>query len=402
MPDALLAINAGSSSVKFSLAHVDTDGNANRIISGELEGIETAPKMHAQGADGHIAAQFDWSTNDAPSYDVLLEKLIAWIEDHLGENRLIAVGHRVAHGGKSLTAPVLVIPAIMEALEALVPLAPLHQPHNLSPIRSIQMLRPNLPQVACFDTAFHHTQPPVATRFALPSDYEAAGVRRYGFHGLSYEYIVRELRKEAPQIAESRMIIAHLGNGASLCAVHEGRSLDTTMAFTALDGLVMGTRCGSIDPGVILYMQQQEGLSPKRIEQILYHESGLLGVSGISSDMRDLLATAETSAKEAVELFVYRVAREAAALTGSLGGLDTFVFTGGIGEHAAAIRGAVGERLAWLGMKIDPEANATPRGVISAANSKVTVFVVPTDEESIIHQHSLALVVHSLETRRIS
>jgi len=277
---------------------------------------------------------------------------------------------------------------VLTALEALTPLAPLHQPHSLAPMRAITTMRPGLPQIACFDTAFHHTMPAVATRFALPREYEDAGVRHYGFHGLSYEYIARRLSEVAPRLAAGRVIVAHLGNGASLCAMRAGVSVDTTMTFTALDGLVMGTRCGAIDPGVLLYMAQQQKLSPDAIEHLLYEKSGLLGVSGLSSDMRELLASDLKRAREAVELFVFRIARETAALAASLGGLDGFVFTAGIGEHAPEIRAAVCERLRWLGV-----APGSPDGsLISAPGSGVEVRVIPTDEEAMIGHHTVETI----------
>ena len=265
--------------------------------------------------------------------------MIGWAEGHLGADRLIAVGHRVVHGGPDHYRPERATAALLDALDRLTPLAPLHEPHNIAPIRAIAAARPNLLQVACFDTAFHHTMPKVATRFALPREYEQAGVRRYGFHGLSYEYIAGRLREIAPELAKGRVIAAHLGNGASLCAMLDGQSVDTTMGFTALDGLVMGTRSGNLDPGVILYLEQERGLSAKQVETLLYEQSGLLGVSGgLASDMRTLLASDDPHAKEAIELFVYRIAREIGALTSSLGGLDGLVFTAGIGEHAPEIR----------------------------------------------------------------
>jgi acetate kinase len=276
------------------------------------------------------------------------------------------------------------------ALDRLIPLAPLHEHHNVALIRAIAAIRPDLPQIACFDTAFHHGMPYLATRFALPREYEEAGVRRYGFHGLSYEYIAQRLRDAAPELAAGRVIVAHLGNGASLCAMRQGRSIDTTMGFTPLDGLVMGTRCGAIDPGVILYLLQQRGLTPGQVEDLLYHRSGLLGVSGgIGSDMRALLASADPHAREAIELFVFRIAREIGALTAMLGGLDGMVFTGGIGERAPAIRAMVGERLGWLGAEIDDDANDGNAAVISTPRSRIQLRVIPTDEEAMIARHTL-------------
>ncbi|HEY0146862.1 MAG TPA: acetate/propionate family kinase, partial [Methylovirgula sp.] len=297
--------------------------------------------------------------------------------------------------------PELVTPDLLAALDRLTPLAPLHVPHNLAPIRAIAIVRPKLAQVACFDTAFHHTMPIVATRFALPREYEAAGVRRYGFHGLSYEYIARQLRGVAPKIAQGRVIAAHLGNGASVCAMQDGRSIDTSMGFTALDGLVMGTRCGTIDPGVILYLEEERGLSPKEVEDILYRRSGLLGVSGgISCDMRTLLASEDLHAKEAIDLFVYHIAREIGALTSSLGGLDGLVFTAGIGEHAPEIRARACALLKWLGAEIDPEANNRNAALISSPGSRVSIHVIPTDEEAMIAQHAIETISASAPVAR--
>jgi acetate kinase len=318
--------------------------------------------------------------------------LLKWIDGHMGPDSLVAVGHRVVHGGCDFTGPVRIDADVLKALDALTPLAPLHQPHSLAPVRAIISVRPDLPQVACFDTAFHHTLSAVARRFALPRAYEDEGVRRYGFHGLSYEYIAGELHSVAPELAAGKVIVAHLGNGASLCAMSNGRSVDTTMGFTALDGLMMGTRCGTIDPGVILYMLAEKHLTPAAITDILYKQSGLLGVSGISSDMRALLDNTDTHAREAVELFVFRIARETAALAGTLGGLDGFVFTAGIGEHAPEIRDAVCQRLAWLGAVIDPVANAAGAERIGAAESRLDVRVIPTDEEAMIARHTLQVL----------
>jgi acetate kinase len=319
--------------------------------------------------------------------------VVAWTENHLGADTLIAVGHRIVHGGPDHDRPELATPELLALLDKLTPLAPLHEPHNLAPIRALRSVRPALPQVACFDTAFHHFLPKVATRFALPREFEAAGVRRYGFHGLSYEYIALQLRKLAPELGAGKVIAAHLGNGASLCAMQAGRSVDTTMGFTALDGLVMGTRCGTIDPGVILYLERERAMSAKQVEDLLYQKSGLLGVSGgISSDMRTLLASSDIHAKEAIELFVFRIAREIGALTSSLGGLDGIVFTAGIGEHAPQIRAQVCQRLGWLGVQLDDDANARDAGVISSAQSRVTVRVIPTDEEAMIAHHTLDVV----------
>ena len=388
MPNAILALNAGSSSIKFGLFEI---GRQGPIAHGEIEGIGTAPHFIARVDRGAVIGERRWPEASV-DHEALLGGLLEWVDAHLGADTLVAVGHRVVHGGRDFTGPVLLDDKVLAALDLLTPLAPLHQPHNLSPVRAIMAVRPGLPQVACFDTSFHHTLPAVATRFALPREYDVEGVRRYGFHGLSYEYIAGTLRRTVPWIASGRVIVAHLGNGASLCALRDGVSIDTTMGFTALDGLMMGTRCGTIDPGVILYMLQQKGLPAAEIETLLYQRSGLLGVSGISSDMRVLLESRTPEAREAVELFVFRIAREAAALAGSLGGLDGFVFTAGIGEHAAPIRAAVCKRLAWLGVALDPAANARHADRISARDAPVEVRVIPTDEEAMIVRHTLETI----------
>jgi len=389
MADAVLALNAGSSSLKFAV-YRNVSGKIVPISKGEVEEIGTAPHFVARDSAGVVLIEKRWQSE---TFARLLGELLAWVDRHLGDDRLVGIGHRVVHGGRDYTAPVLVSGAVLTALEALTPLAPLHQPHSLAPMRAIATLRPGLPQIACFDTAFHHTMPPVATRFALPREYEDAGVRHYGFHGLSYEYIAGRLRDVAPRLAAGRVIVAHLGNGASLCAMRAGVSIDTTMTFTALDGLVMGTRCGAIDPGVLLYMAQQRNLSPDDIEHLLYEKSGLLGVSGLSGDMRVLLASDLPRAREAIELFVFRVARETAALAASLGGLDGFIFTAGIGEHAPEIRAAVCERLRWLGVVPgSPKGSLIDGSRISAPGSQVEVHVIPTDEDAMIGQHTVETI----------
>jgi acetate kinase len=387
MPDAILALNAGSSSVKFALFEVRDGAALTPLSRGGIEGIGTAPHFTAMDATGVVLEDKHWHGQNA-DYGSMLTALLAWAEGHVQPDTLAAVGHRVVHGGRDFTTPVRLTDDIVGQLDALTPLAPLHQPHSLAPIRTLMALRPSLPQVACFDTAFHCTMPEVATRFALPREYEAAGVRRYGFHGLSYEYIARVLRQQLPELAAGRVVVAHLGNGASLCAMLAGRSQDTTMGFTALDGLVMGTRCGTLDAGVVLYMLQQKGLAAHEVEHLLYERSGLLGVSGVSGDMRTLLASPDPRAREAVELFAFRAGQETAAMASSLGGVDGFIFTGGIGEHAAAARAMVCERLRWLGVELDPAANAGGAGRISTPASRVEVHVVSTDEEATIARHT--------------
>lgn len=395
MTQALLVLNAGSSSIKFSLFEVEAPQPPRLASTGEIEGIGSAPHFFVRDASGTLLADERWPVGQRP-FSALIDTVVGWAEAHLGADRLAAVGHRVVHGGCEHDQPVRVTPALLDALAQLTPLAPLHIPHNLAPIRAIAAARPDLPQVACFDTAFHHGMPAVATRFALPREYEQAGVRRYGFHGLSYEYIAQRLRELAPGLAAGRTIAAHLGNGASLCAMHAGRSVDTTMGFTALDGLVMGTRCGNIDPGVLLYLLQERGMDAAQIEDLLYRRSGLLGVSGgLASDMRTLLASDAPAAREAVELFAFRIAREVGALTSSMGGVDGLVFTAGIGEHAPPVRSQVCARLGWLGVRIDEDANARNAPIISTADSRLAVHVIPTDEEAMIARHTLQAIASS-------
>ncbi|MDE2271694.1 MAG: acetate/propionate family kinase [Xanthomonadaceae bacterium] len=392
MTDAILVLNAGSSSIKFALFEIHGTGGLVPTARGEVERLESTPHFVARDARGETLGEGRWSGNKV-DFRELLEEVIGWAEARLGDDALRAVGHRVVHGGTRFVAPCLVTPEVLDALDALTPLAPLHQPHNLAPIRAITQARPRLPQVACFDTAFHHAMPRIASLFALPRALEGEGVRRYGFHGLSYEYIAQRLLALDPRLASGRLIAAHLGNGASLCAMHAGRSVDTTMGFTALDGLVMGTRCGDLDPGVVLYLERQRGMDAQQVEQMLYRESGLLGVSGgIASDMRTLLASNDPHAREAVELFAFRAAREVGALASSLGGVDGIVFTAGIGEHAPPVRAMVCERLAWLGVALDAAANAADADVISSPGSQIQVRVIPTDEEGMIARHALDAV----------
>jgi acetate kinase len=391
MSEAILTLNAGSSSLKFSLFEFGPDRALRLMSEGQVEGIGTAPRFIANSPDGAVLAEHRWP-DTKPDYNALIENVTSFAESHLGRDQLIAVGHRVVHGGPDHDRPQRVTPELLTALDRLIPLAPLHEPHNIAPMRAMAAARPALPQVACFDTAFHHNMPVVATRFALPRQYEAEGVRRYGFHGLSYEFIASRLRELAPDLARGRVIAAHLGNGASLCAMRDGCSVDTTMSFTALDGLVMGTRGGNLDPGVVLYLEQQHGMTAEAVEHLLYNESGLLGVSGISSDMRALLASSDGRAREAIELFVFRIAREIGAMIASLGGVDGIVFTAGIGEHSPEIRTMVSRRLGWLGAMLDETANGRGALRISTPESRVALYVVPTSEETMIAQHTLDIV----------
>jgi acetate kinase len=391
LTDVILTLNAGSSSLKFALFRA-SDEDARAVLKGQVEGIGAKPHLIAKTADGRTVAEHGWPDGADLTHETFLAFLFEVVDRQLAGFRLSAVGHRVVHGGAGFSQPVLINDDVLRKLDALCPLAPLHQPHNLAAIRAARTARPGLPQVACFDTAFHHGHADVVTRFALPREWHDRGVRRYGFHGLSYEYISRALRKLDPELAAGRVIVAHLGNGASLCAIHDGRSVDTTMGFTALDGLVMGTRCGALDPGVILYLQQQAGMTPEAVQALLYEHSGLLGVSGLSSDMRVLIASDDPAAKEAIDLFTFRIAREIGALTTTLGGLDGIVFTAGIGENVTQVRADVARRLAWMGLKFDPAANLRGADLLSTADSPIRVRVLPTNEEAMIARHTADLL----------
>jgi len=395
MVGSILTLNAGSSSLKFAL--FDTATGLKARVRGEIEDLDAAPHLLARDTDGSVLAERRWPKGTTLPFAVALDTLLEFADAHLGRDGLAAVGHRVVHGGADHIAPEVVTPALLAALEALTPLDPLHMPDNLAPMHAIAAARPSLKQVACFDTAFHHTLPPVAARFALPRALSAAGVRRYGFHGLSYEYIAGCLMQRSPALARGRVIAAHLGSGASLCALKDGVSIATTTGFSALDGLVMATRSGSLDPGVILYLGRQ-GHSFTDIEDMLYHRSGLLGVSGISGDVRVLLASNDPHAREAIELFTYRIAVEAGALVSALGGLDGLVFTAGIGEHSPEIRASVCARLAWLGLRLDISANAAGAPCISTPDSTVDVRVIATDEEAMIARHTQTTLNHRAAT----
>jgi acetate kinase len=388
MSKVFVALNAGSSSIKFSIFGQQHGALALRC-HGEIEDLGQAqPRFVACDAGGTLLHQQAFGAG--AGHDSVLGALLGWIDDHLGRGRLAAVGHRVVHGGKLYARPVVVDDNVLEKLARLAPLAPLHQPHNLEPMRAIARLHPALPQVACFDTSFHLTNPTVSRMYALPYALAADGVMRYGFHGLSYEYIAGELPRHLPAGA-SKVVVAHLGNGASMCAMEDGRSVASTMGFSALDGLPMGTRCGSIDPGVVLYLVQEKGLSAQDVSRLLYQQSGLLGLSGISSDMRDLLESRNPHAALAIDVMVYRVARELGSLAAALGGLDALVFTAGIGEHAAAVRARICAQAAWLGLELDAAANATGQSCISRPGSKVSAWVIPTNEELVIARHTQRL-----------
>jgi acetate kinase len=390
MRHPILVLNAGSSSVKFSIFGVPTSGGVTVHAQGEVDAIGSSARLRIVDAAGDVS--FDAAVQ-APTHDGAISAIQAWFGKNVGDERhFTAVGHRIVHGGTMYLEPVLVDAAVIAALEGLVPLAPLHQPHQLAAIRAVEVVAPHVPQVACFDTAFHRSQPALAQAFALPPDITRTGVRRFGFHGLSYEYIVSALPKVAPECVDRRVIVAHLGNGASMCAIAGGRSIATTMGFTALDGLPMGTRCGTLDPGVVLYLLQQHAMDAPALEHLLYERSGLLGVSGISSDMRTLLGSGEPAAREAIDLFVYRIGRELGSLAAALGGVDAIVFTGGIGEHAAPIRARVIEDARWLGVALDEAANARNGPRISTAGASVSAWVIPTDENAMVARHVLRLL----------
>jgi acetate kinase len=394
MTAATLVLNAGSSSIKFALFPFASAGKRERpLYHGEIEDIgdaEHAARLAIRDANGKPVASS--ALGAKVTHEQALAASLDWIASEGSSIELTAAGHRVVHGGVEFTAPVRITPAVVAKLAALSPLAPMHQPHNLAAIAALGKLHPTLPQVACFDTSFHTSQPHVATAFALPRALSQKGVRRYGFHGLSYEYIASVLPEHLGPAADRKVVIAHLGHGASMCAMSARRSVATTMGFSALDGLVMGRRCGSLDPGVILYLLESEHRTAAEVSDLLYKQSGLFGVSGISDDMRDLLASPRPEAAEAVELFVYRIVRELGSLTAALGGLDALVFTGGIGEHAAEIRARVCAASAWLGTRLDDEANAAGGPRISAKNSAVAVLALATDEELMIARHVRAVL----------
>ena len=389
--ETLLVVNAGSSSIKFQLFDLIDGDRLQLAFKGQLEGIGTRPHLAAKDAGGTSLIDETYPPHEVAHLDAALGRLEAWLVGRLGGVPR-AIGHRVVHGGPDFAAPILVDDAVLDRLEQLVPLAPLHQPNNLTPIRQIRARHPEIPQVACFDTAFHRGHPEVADRFAIADAWYQEGVRRYGFHGLSYEYIAGRLQEIAPELAQGRVVACHLGSGASMCALHAGRSMDSTMGFTAVDGLPMGTRTGQLDPGVVLYLLQAKGFDAGQVERFLYHDGGLKGLSGTSNDVRDLLASDTSGAARALDYLVYRIAREAGALAAAMGGIDGIVFTAGIGERSPAIRRRVMERLRWLGFELDSDSNERHGPLISSTGSRLKAYVIPTDEEQMIAQHTLALL----------
>ncbi len=399
-----LVLNAGSSSLKFQVFGAGESAEPKRFYRGIFEGPNGSPRFLVKDSAGEVIARQSWADTDSFGHHEALDHLAQWLRGRRQEYQLAAVGHRVVHGGTDFSGPTLVDRQVIETLERFIPLAPLHQPHNLAPIRILLERFPDLPQVACFDTAFHRGQPEIAQLYALPREMLARGVRRYGFHGLSYAYIAARLHEFDPELAKGRVVVAHLGNGASLCALANGRSIATTMGFSALEGLPMGTRSGSVDPGVILYMIREMGLSPEEAETVLYTRSGLLGVSGVSNDMRILrsLADANADVRQAIDLFVYRIVREAGSLIAALGGIDAIIFTAGIGENDAATRAEVVEGLAWAGFDLDERANMVGDARISRGDGP-SAWVVPTDEEQMIAREMQAVLpVHRTSNEYVS
>ena len=389
MTHCIAVINAGSSSVKFALYAVSD--NPDILFRGQIEGIGVSPRLSVKDAQGELLVERVWPESGFDHGSATREILEVGARLASG-TQVTGIGHRVVHGGMTFNSPVRLDSDVLAALARLEPLAPLHQPHNLAPIRTIFEAAPHIPQVACFDTSFHRSQAHVAQAFALPRRFGEAGVRRYGFHGLSYEYLLSRLRDLCPDQASGRVILAHLGNGASLCAANQGHSVASTMGFTAVDGLMMGTRCGALDPGVVLYLMREHRLDLAAIEDLIYRRSGLLGVSGLSPDMRTLRASSDQMAREAIDLFVYRIIREVGSMVAALDGIDAFVFSGGIGENDSATRADVIAGCRWMGAELDPALNTTGVGQISSAASSIPIWVIPTDEERMIAQHTMRIL----------
>lgn len=384
MGDHVVTINAGSSSVKFALFAVD--GAWPRLIaSGKVEGLGATPRFRVRVVDGEASDM----TLAALDHKAAIAQILDWIERACPDISIGAIGHRVVHGGLSFAAPIVVDAAALSALREFIPLAPLHQPHNIAGLEAARDAFPHVPQIACFDTAFHRGHAFIDDAYALPFSYYERGLRRFGFHGLSYEFIARRLRAIDPIRAEGSVVVAHLGNGASLCAMKGGRSIASSMGFSALEGLPMGTRCGQIDPGLLLYLMQSDEMSPVELSRLLYERSGLLGLSGVSHDMRALESSSEPRARAAIDYFIHRIRIEICALAATIGGLDALVFTAGIGEHSARVRAGVVDGLDWLGLKLDADANLRNDAIISAAQSRAPVFITPTDEEAMIARHTI-------------
>jgi acetate kinase len=392
---SILVVNAGSSSVKFQVFSIQTDDTLSPFLKGQIDGIGTHPHLRATGDSNAVSIDQVFDLDRVPDVATAMQVAGAWIREKF-DLEFAAIGHRVVHGGPRYDRPVLVDETVLSELTRLGPLAPLHQPNNLAPINALRARFPELPQVACFDTAFHRGHSSVADHYAIPDRFYAEGVRRYGFHGLSYEYVASRLQEIAPEVAKGRVIVAHLGSGASMCALANGLSVESTMGFTALDGLPMGTRPGQLDAGVVLYLLNEKGMSANEVQSMLYNECGLKGLSGISNDVRVLLNNTAPAAVLALDHFVYRVSLHAGMLAAALGGLDAFVFTAGIGEKSSIVRRRISERLGWLGATIDSAANDTAASIISQAQSRVALMIVPTDEELMIAKHTLAVLSSDL------
>ena len=397
--DTILVVNAGSSSVKFQVFAIGEGSNLTRVIKGQMDGIGSRPRLRAEANDKMPLVDREFPQDKVSTVPEAIQETAKWLREQ-SEFNLSAVGHRVVHGGPEYNQPTLIDEGVLARLERYTSLAPLHQPNNLAPIRTLLKNRPDLPQVACFDTAFHRSHSALADHFAIPERFYDEGVRRYGFHGLSYEYVAGRLKQIAPDVANKRVIIAHLGSGASMCALADGRSVESTMGFTALDGLPMGTRAGQIDPGVVLYLFAEKGMSATEVEGLLYRDCGLKGLSGISNDVRELAESKDPRASFAIDYFVYRVALHTGMLAAALGGIDAFVFTAGIGENSRSLRKSIIDKNAWLGAAIDHTANAAGELIISAPGSRVAVYVIPTDEELMIARHTLALLSKSSTGRK--
>jgi acetate kinase len=391
--DVLLVLNAGSSSIKFALFPADREPvRSDLVCEGAYEGL--GHQVHFSAKDGAGNRLIAEDLAETTTHEDVIAALLRWLDARFPEHELVAAGHRVVHGGTRYAGPVRIDAEVIAELTRLVPLAPLHQPHHLNAIAALARLHPALPQVACFDTSFHRSQPELATEYALPRNLTAEGIRRYGFHGLSYEYIAGVLPEVIGEAgARQRVVVAHLGSGASMCAIKDGKSIATTMGFTALDGLPMSRRCGDLDPGVVLYLMQQKGMSADAVSELLYQSSGLIGVSGVSDDMKALLASDEPHAAEAVSLFVYRIGRELGSLVAALGGLDALIFTAGIGEHAPDIRRRVCRDASWLGLELDEGANAAGGPRITTTASRASAWAIPTDEDLMIARHTWSLAI---------
>jgi acetate kinase len=389
LDSVILTLNAGSSSLKFAAFRLTNGGEPSLLASGQIEGIGATAKGSVKRASGETA-ELSFEQSLRVDHAAAMGAILGWLKKAGYDSSIAAVGHRIVHGGPDFAEPILIDDGTLAKLRALIPLAPLHQPHNVAGVEAAMKAFPSTPQVACFDTAFHRTHPFINDTYALPRSYYDEGIRRYGFHGLSYEFITRKLRTIAPQIARDDVIIAHLGNGASMCAVHDGRAVATTMGFTALDGLSMGTRCGQIDPGVVLYLMTEKKMSADAISDLLWKNSGLKGMSGLSQDMRELEASEDPSARDAIAYFVSRIRRELASLAAAVNGAKAIVFTAGIGEHSWKVREAALQDLEWMGVRLDAEANRANAQMISAKNSSTIVFVIPTNEELMIAEHTVS------------